>query len=224
MRILPGLFLVVGLAIVSASEALAQNTNKVEYSTPYKPAPEDEIDDWIVLSNDEWRIEGEHEFVDGILVLGGAKTTRAYLNRKLYRRFDLRFQYRSEGKNPAGMGWEGKRGDQRITYGTYFTLNPQKDWRDWFLQEFFDINHPFQRIVHYPTGANGVFDDVETVWIEVPAGNRLFVRNVRLGYHQSSWQWMLAIPPVLCVVVGLCFYWRRKKKSERKNATPPQAK
>src|SRR5882672_9894554 len=66
---------------------------------PNKPTAEEVGDGRILLFDDKtlsgWRIDGDYEIVDGTLILGGTRKTRAYLPVPVVRNCEIRFQYRT---------------------------------------------------------------------------------------------------------------------------------
>src|SRR5215471_3213028 len=59
-----------------------------------------------------WENEGDHEIADGVLILGGQRDTRAFLPLHDFRNTRIQFQYRTEGKADASIGWS-VRGEPR---------------------------------------------------------------------------------------------------------------
>ena len=106
------------------------------------------------------------------------------------------------------MGW-----DSRGVPGTAIPhLSPKEDWHDSSIEEYFDPRHFQQRFLKGQHGTSGVFTPIEALWIEVPAGNRLMLRNVRLLHHgRRSWPWLLAIA-LGATGLSLVFLWRRRGK------------
>jgi hypothetical protein len=162
---------------------------------------------------DAWRIDGDHAIVDGVLVLGGKRTTRAYLKPGVQRGFDICFEYRLEGKASAELGWDLRREGKVIPGVGLRVLPPCADWDEAFAQEYFDWNH-WQRMIKHPAGSNGVFGDVESVWLEVPAGSKLYLRNTRLQNSGIAvWPWIVGI--VMSVGVSALGAWRWKRNTKR---------
>ena len=193
-----------------------------------KSAPPENDRGWIPLFDAKtasgWKIDGDHEIVHGALVLGGARKTRAYLPVNSFRNGEIRYQYRTEGTASASVGWDSKRHN-----GVPIpVLVPRKEWEDSFLQEYFDLWHFQQRFIkHSNGGASGVFEPIEALWFEVPAGNKLYLRDVRLREAEgAAWHWLLGIPLAFVAVVALILWrWRKKKKAPempRANLSVPE--
>jgi 3-keto-disaccharide hydrolase len=166
-----------------------------------------------------WRIDGDHEITDGSLILGGSRTTRARILAPAGRGFEIRFHYRTEGKDSSCMGW-----DQRSSTGTWMPgvaialLVPKEQYSEAYLQEYFDFS-AMQRLIKHPVGANGVPGVIEQVWIEVPAGNKLFLRNMRIRYARAPW-WTLFVGLSLLVAATAFFYLRRPRRKRAPALTP----
>jgi hypothetical protein len=162
-----------------------------------------------------WQIEGDHEIVQGALVLGGKRVTRAYFPLAVVRNCEIRFQYRTEGKEGAELGW-----DSRKVPGVGIRhFSPKADWHDSFIVEYADLQHFRQRFIKGQHGANGVFAPIDALWIEVPAGSKLFLRNIRL--HQSGnshLPWLLAFLLAIGSLMVL-IRWRWRKKRQRCHKT-----
>ena len=173
-------------------------------------------EEWVPLFDgttvSEWRIDGDHQIVDGALVLGGKRTTRAYLPVREFRNCEIRFQYRTEGSESAGLGWDS--GNHPVHPIKHFS--PKKDWQDSFVEEYYDLQHPHQRFIRGQHGASGVFAPIEALWIEVPAGNKLFLRNVHMRQGGTSpWPWILTIVIVVGGGTALVLWrWKRQKASK----------
>jgi hypothetical protein len=164
---------------------------------------------------DAWQIDGDHAIVDGVLVLGGKRTTRAYLKSGVQRGFDIRFEYRLEGKDSAELGWDIRRDGRGIPGLGLRVLPPSADWREAHVHEFFDWSH-LQRMIAHPGGANGVFGDIEAVWLEVPVGSKLYLRSAQPQESETAvWPWLVGGALSLLVGVLAVFVWRWKKRRTR---------
>ncbi len=164
----------------------------------------------------QWQIDGDHEIIDGTLILGGKRATRARLPIEGLRGFEVHLHYRTEGKESSGIGWDTRAKNGNLIPGVSVPiLTPRQDWHDTFLIECFEIGSPLQRFLKHEMGANGVFAPIESVWIEVPAGHRLLLRNVRVRHGQpAQWQWLLAtLPVVAMIVVVIRWRWKKRQKS-----------
>jgi hypothetical protein len=186
---------------------------------------EEIADGWLLvfdgMTASEWKIEGDHEIRDGTLIIGGKQATRATLKTRVHRGFEIRFQYRTEGKDKPGVAWDWWKEGSFIP-GLALPMPPTKEWREFFVQDYYDIRYPFQRVVKHSQGANGVFGPVESVWLEVPAGNRLFLRNVRLRQERTSlWPWAFVAAAFLCGGLMMVVVWRWKKR--RHKGPPPSS-
>jgi hypothetical protein len=95
-------------------------------------------------------------------------------------------------------------------------LTPKNDWHDSFILEYFDMHHPFQRFIKYENGANGIYSPVESLWIEVPAGNKLILRNLRLRHGEPTpWLWLVGILVfILSLALLVAWAWRKTRRNK----------
>jgi hypothetical protein len=154
---------------------------------------------------DGWEIDGDFEIVDGVLILGGERETRAYLPLQHFRDFTIRFQYQLDGKTSAGYGWSSLGEPRKPTPGLMIPdLLPAKKWHESTIEEYWDIRHFQQRFIKGQHGANGVFRPIQSFWIETPAGVKIRLRNIRVRQAaDDSWAWIMGLPVLFAGLVGL---------------------
>jgi 3-keto-disaccharide hydrolase len=184
------------------------------------PAQEDDAN-WRPLLDgknlDGWDIEGEHEFADGVLNLGGgARQTRAFLPLKRFRNSEIRFQFQLHGNKDASIGFSVQGELRKPNPGIAIPhLTPTDEWQDAFLEEYWDLRHFQQYMVNGPRGMNGISRPIQSVWFEVPAGAKLRIRNLRIRDGDDSWLLIVGIPLVFAVIVGAAYWWWKRKQRIR---------
>jgi Domain of Unknown Function (DUF1080) len=193
------------------------------YSFADDPLPntltaEEVADGWLLLFDgktvSEWRIEGDHEIVEGVLILGGKNKTRAYLPKTSPANGELRYQYRINEKSGAVVGCDWREKERSPVAGFSFQiLSESHDWHDSFIREYRQFRFPMSAhpMIEHPNGINGVFGAFESFWIEVPAGQKLQLRNVRWRPDPSPWVFIAGIP-LLSVGLLLLLVWVWRKK------------
>jgi hypothetical protein len=182
---------------------------------PNERTDEEIADGWVLLFDgktaSQWKIEGEYEIVDGVLILGGKADARAFFPLPSARDFEMHLQYRSVGPIDVIIGGGNGR------YGISTTLlKAKKDWHDASLWEYWDPERPLKRCIaseHNVIAMHGSFD---RVWIEARAGQRVYLRNIMVK-HKSSGPWAWLIP--LLVVAAVCavvagWRWRMKRQAK----------
>ncbi len=184
---------------------------------PNALTPAEVAEGWLLLFDGknvtEWKIDGDHEIVDGILILGGKNKTRAYLPKAFPQDCEIRFQYRINEKSGAvvGCNWQNER--DLLSGFSFQTLSESNNWRDSFVREYRQFRFPMgtQPVIEHPNGINGVFGRFESFWIEVPAGQKLQLRNLRWRPEPPSWIAIVGIPLLSAGLMVLFVWWRRKK-------------
>ena len=187
------------------------------YSFADEPLPntltaEEVAEGWLLLFDGktvtEWRIEGDHEIVDGVLILGGKNQTRAYLPKTSPANGEIRFQYRINEKSGARVGCDWREKERNPVAGFSFQiLSESHDWRDSFIREFRQFRFPMstQPVIEHPNGINGVFGAFESFWIEIPAGQKLHLRNL-LGDRNHGPGWPLPESRYCLPASWFCFF------------------
>src|SRR5262249_9144097 len=88
------------ILLIMALFTAALPARAAEEPKPNTLTPEESAGGWTLLFDGEkftgLRIDGEHQVVDGVLVVGGKTETRITVTRVLLRNFELHFQYRTE--------------------------------------------------------------------------------------------------------------------------------
>ena len=160
-----------------------------------------------------WKIEGPYEITRDALILGGVQKTVAYLPVKPLRGFTLRLEYMGEGPDTAGFGWDYPGADGKTyRFPPQASFTPKGAWENWFAREYFDVRSFQQRFIEYPEGTSGLMTPMTAVWIEVSAGTKLFLRNIRVRHEASLWPWVTALLLALgALLVLVIWFWRRRR-------------
>lgn len=207
---------------------------------------EEIADGWILgfdgTSTMGWSIQGDAKVVDGVLVLGGVRPTRAQMP-LLGRTFQLRLEYRAEGKLSV-IAWE-TRGPFFSGSNSSSTLDRQsKDPAEWieviYTGEFDPDTGMRSRksqsrvlgeaaFVARDGGATTASGEMRLSF-EIPAGAKLHIRNVKLQMEPTEsmpwnlWIYVTALVGVAAVALGAMVLWiqhRRARVGDMKAKAPP---
>jgi hypothetical protein len=210
---------------------------------------EESADGWSLLFDGEkfsgFRIQGDYEVKDGVLILGGKTTTRLTTTRPLLRNFELRLQYRSlwspDGTNAnAGMNYKetfAGGGSMWSLKGSAPPGNPD-EWIELVFKGELDPQTSEHRV--YSRSSQDPFDGRfmgggmsegakrVTVYFEVPPGGRLHLRDIKLkadpvGWWDTSWPYLGILAGILlafCVMLWIA--WRiLRRRWAMADAKPP---
>jgi hypothetical protein len=181
-------FSVAGLLL---SLSLASASGGDEPSGKPKDLPPDEISKgWIKAfdgkTTDGWKIEGDAEVVDGILILGGPRGAKAVYAKKLPEEFEFIYEHRDLGEKTHMLQIKGKRssasaggGDADETHRKWTTHRVKNHFpegrgrkTEWYLW------HKGRWIG--PGGASGGDrPDQSEVIVEIAAGSKVEIRNFK---------------------------------------------
>jgi hypothetical protein len=178
-----------------------------------------------------WVIEGDSQVVDGILVLGGTRPTRARVRTELGDNFELRVEYRVEGGpmlrvegNSIFSGWTSTT-----------SLNQPSVPSGWMEVIYTGRHDPESQTTivkerHRGLGeadfgerdvssASGVSGHV-SLGFEVPAGSKLHIRNARLKSDPPSRRWLLPFAGAglllfLAVLAGIGFWYVKRRRAAK---------
>lgn len=203
------------------------------HAQPNTLTKEEIADGWILgfdgTSTTGWNIQGDAKVVDRVLVLGGAGPTRAQVTPLLGSVFELRFEYRTEGK-VSNTGWETRTFLGR-SYSSVDLDRQSKDAEEWieiiYKGEFDPANGMRSvksqcRTLGEPafvargeimgTTATGSM----SVTFEIPAGSRLHLRNVKLHTEPRdptyASVWVIVVVGVAVAAFGTLLWIQRPRR------------
>jgi len=182
-------------------------------------------------------IEGEAQVVNGVLSVGGARESSVRL--KLGNNYELRLEYRFEGKEFIVNSERNRRPWGRSGYGNTFHGSGDQ-WREGIFTGIYDQ----QTATHSDTArcrlpgepafgqdgfeGNGIGGDRGgALVLQIPAGEKLYLRNIKLKSDPIPpdllWVYISGILiGVLIAVIILVFLFRKRPSSASGNSDKPQ--
>jgi hypothetical protein len=196
-----------------------------------KLTTEETANGWMLLFDGQtrprWQMDGDCAVEDGTLALTGSGTVRALPTIRLSDDFELEFEYYLTGNGPAYLRFEGQRDflkDPNTAEGDLPTVD------NWVRVHLEGHNSPVSgysmKPRHYLVATGEQLPSrvtymgrgsMEVFWFEIPAGAKLYLRNVKLqGGTKPSSNAPLVISGVIVAVIigagGIFFmlrYWRK---------------
>lgn len=170
---------------------------------------------WVLLfdgsTTSGWTSQGDAAVVDGALVIGGPRATRVSAIAPLGSNYELRLEYRTEGGGPiiVGLDWRHLMGSGHVATSLNRLSKNDSEWIEIIFKGQYDP-HKNERTVTAKYRAlgepvfatqgigGGTGDRVTTIGFEMPAGNKLYLRNVKLKTDPVSADWIW-----VCLGTGL---------------------
>ncbi len=178
-----GLFLSLGVLSVSGSDEPARQPDTVP---PHKIT-----EGWISAFDGKttagWKIEGEAKVIDGKLVLGGSRPTKAVLDRQLGDEFEFLYECRDLGKKTHCLEIKGSRCSHSAGGGDANETN--RPWRTQRIKSFYEGN---SHVAHWylwhggrwvgPGGSQGQVPERRGTFqlsVEIAEGSQVEIRNFK---------------------------------------------
>jgi hypothetical protein len=176
-----------------------------------------------------WIIEGDAEVKNGVLILGGNQKTRVRIGTDFGPNFELHLEYSTENRKPIQFEWHHRefmgQGMGSMSLGR--TSKKPGEW----IEAIFSAqashagngwsNACQWRVVGEPDfteqslGGSANVPDSAFVAFEIPAGQKLYLRNVRVRADPvKSFPWLLGITATAAVVLLIVAFavWAIMKK------------
>ena len=175
-----------------------------------------------------WVIEGDAEVKDGVLILGGNRKTWARMGTDFSPDFELHLEYRSENNKHIQCEVHNRRFLGQ-GMGSVSLEGPWKKPGEWIEAIFLGkedaarkewSTHSKWRVIgepafaDQPLGGGGRGSDSVFVALEIPAGQKLYLRNVRVKTNPvASLPWLLiSVAGGLVLVVIALTGWAIMKR------------
>jgi hypothetical protein len=182
-----------------------------------------------------WIIEGDAEVKDGVLILGGSQKTRARIATELSPYFELHLEYSTANNQHIQLGIQhrhflGHGG------GSSSLDRTSKKQGEWIEAIYWGKDAPggngWERtskwrvlgdpaFTEQPLGGSSSLPDGVSFSFEIPAGQKLYLRNVRLKTEPvDSFPWLLVLAVGAVVLVLIVTVLVVVIKKRRKTPTP----
>jgi len=205
---------------------------------PIQAQPEAPLFDGKATSG--WVIEGDAEVKDGVLVLGGNQKTRVRIAANFSSNFELHLEYSAENNQPIQFESHFRHLLSRGMVGSSLYRTPGKPG-EWIEAIYWGKEHPAGngwrtmckwRVVGEPAftehevgGSSSVPRSV-FVAFEIPVGQKLYLRNVRVKPDPlASFPWLLvsiagALVGVLVIAVAASAIVRKRRAPTQAQVRP----
>jgi hypothetical protein len=203
--------------------------------------PEEIAGGWVRLfdgrDSSELLIDGEYRLDDGALVIGGIDPARLFIRRQLGDDFELRLSCRGEGTGMLQLHAESHRFGGGSSFGMGFPASPPQpgaapEWRELRCRCQPDAGAGGYRLVvenrregeaAAPGVANSSYlsgSSPPGVWLEVPAGTQLLLRDMRARPDPTAGRWWrgpwgfgaVLLAAFLALVVAVLLFVRRMRR------------
>jgi hypothetical protein len=176
-RLIAALFVLAASGLARAADEPKPNTL----------TPKEIADGWILLFDGEttfgWKTEGEVGAKDGLLTVGSDKAARALLTTEFGPDFDMHFEYKAQGKPGkvvfAGKGSSSNAGVAATGEWFAYTARARHSGRARTL-ETAHVPVGGKLTEHAKTTDGNVEPRALAISLEVPAGGKVWLRNVKL--------------------------------------------
>ncbi len=204
--------------------------------------PEEAAQGWILLFDGknpiELLVEGDSEIVDGVLVIGGNRPSRVEVKPKMGHEFELRMEYRTEGAkyiNVAGAYKEGLFGESgSSSTGLERRSKNKADWIEIIFNGKYDqrtdqrfVDSQYKGVGDVAFIKKGLFGGAGArniiLSFDVPAGNKFFLRNLKLKTNpvprDPLWLIFSISVAALAIFALILLIWFRRKKGTAPEGT-----
>jgi hypothetical protein len=197
---------------------------------PHALTPDETAQGWALVfdgsTTSGWTIDGDVTVENGVLVIGGAKATRARVETLLGRNYEMRFEYRAEGGLP-NVRVESSRLLGKGYVSTTLGRASRNEWIEAVFEGRYDpvkdvrtvtekTRAPGEPIFDTRGVGGGTGDRVAKIGFEVPAGSKLFIRSakVRTDAVDSLGVWLLLTAGLgIVILLAAVAFLRSKRKA-----------
>ena len=186
-----------------------------------------------------WVIEGDSQVEDGVLVVGGNHKTWARIAADVRPVFEVHLEYRTENNQPIQLEWHSRRLLSRGMHsGTLERRsNKAEDWIEAVLTGHENAGGGWSSSAKWravgdaafterPQGGTAELPSSAFVAFEIPAGQKLYLRNVRMKAQRATILPWLLVAMFAAVVVMLAIVvvaWAISRKQGAQSSARAQA-
>jgi hypothetical protein len=186
-----------------------------------------------------WEIEGNAEVKDGVLVLGGNQKTRARIASDFSSEYELHLEYSTENNKPIQFESHERYFLGRGMWGMslYRTSSKPGEWIEAiYLRKDKPVKNGWSTVCKWRVVGEPAFTEQEVggsadaprstfVAFEIPAGQKLYLRKVRVTQAAASFPWILGLTAgalLVALLVILARWAILKKRRTAAQSTVPQ--